>query len=493
MKFYNRQQPLSRLGEIADLAQRTAHMMVISGRRRIGKTELIRQFASGRSDVLYLFVSKKKPQALLEEFRDVLADRIPLIKTASFRNFEDFFAFVFTVIKEQSLIIVLDEFQNFEVVEPSVFSTIQNMWDREKDRIKGVFVFIGSVHTLMQRIFEGKKEPLFGRATARIHLEPLEPEAVAEILADHGLDPAVQLPFYDTLFGGVPKYYFLADRYRLYGKSQGTVIRTLYTDMDAPLQDEGRELLIEEFGKNYHLYFTILQVIAGGETQMARIADRAGINVNSISKYLDELVSYYQVIERRLPVTEGAESKKIGRYYLKDQALRFWFRYIFRNQSLIEIGDTEGLTAKILKDLPTLMGQSFEALVRSLLTRKNMQDFLPLRFSRIGGFWNRTGDVEIDIVATNEETKGILFGECKLNGNRFSAADVAKLKEKAARVHWNRESRLVFFALFSMTSLSVLQKETLRHGGIEPFELKDLLPTGNLASTVKGGSVRRNL
>jgi AAA+ ATPase superfamily predicted ATPase len=477
MKFYNRETELSHLSEIAALAQQTAHMVVIAGRRRIGKTELIRQFASGRSDVLYLFVSKKKPQALLEEFRDILAERVPLIKTASFRNFEDFFALVFKVMKEQPLIIVLDEFQNFEVVESSVFSTIQNLWDREKDRITGAFVFIGSVYTLMQKIFEGKKEPLFGRATARLYLEPLEPDAVAEILGDHGQDAVAQLPFYDTLFGGIPKYYFLADRYRLYGKSQGTIIRTLYTDRNAPLQDEGRELLIEEFGKNYYLYFTILQIIAGGETQMARIADRAGINVNSISKYLEELVSYYQVIERRLPVTETVAGKKIGRYYLKDQALRFWFRYIFRNQSLIEIGDTEGLTAKILKDLPTLMGKSFEALVRTLLIRKNVEDPLPFRFSRIGGFWNRTGDVEIDVVAMNEETKEILFGECKLNGNRFSSADAGRLKEKAAQVRWNRETRRVSFALFSMTSLSATQKEALQRDGITPFDLKDLLPS----------------
>ncbi len=267
MKFYDRETELSHLNEIAALAQQTAHMVVISGRRRIGKTELIRRFASGRSDVLYLFVSKKKPQALLEEFRDILAERVPLLKTASFRNFEDFFALVFNVMKEQPLIIVLDEFQNFEVVESSVFSTIQNLWDREKDQITGAFVFIGSVYTLMQKIFEGKKEPLFGRATARLYLEPLEPDAVAEILGDHGQDAVAQLPFYDTLFGGIPKYYFLADRYRLHGKSQGAIIRTLYTEKDAPLQDEGRELLIEEFGKNYHLYFTILQIIAGGETQ----------------------------------------------------------------------------------------------------------------------------------------------------------------------------------------------------------------------------------
>jgi AAA+ ATPase superfamily predicted ATPase len=106
---------------------------------------------------------------------------------------------------------------------------------------------------------------------------------------------------------------------------------------------------------------------------MARIADSAGININSISKYLDELTSFYQVLERRIPVTEYKYEKKIGRYYIKDSALRFWFRYIFKNQSLIEIGDEKGLTTKIVNDLPTLMGRSFEEMVRALLLRRNKE------------------------------------------------------------------------------------------------------------------------
>ena len=475
MKFYNRQQELSRLGEIAALAQQSSHLLVMAGRRRIGKTELIRQFAAGRNDVLYLFVSKKRTQALLEEFQDILAERLPLFKAATFRSFEGFFVSLFRIMKEKPQIIVLDEFQNFATVDPSVFTTLQNLWDREKDHITGAFVFIGSVHTLMKEIFEGSKEPLFGRATAQLNLEPLAPDAVAEILTDHGLRATAQLPFYDALFGGVPKYYFLADRYRLYGKAPGAIIRTLYTERDAPLQEEGRELLIEEFGKNYHLYFTILQVIAGGETQMARIADRAGVNVNSISKYLEELVSYYQVIERRVPVTETDPGKKIGRYYLKDQVLRFWFRYIFRNQSLIEIGDVESLTAKIIQDLPTLTGKSFESLVRGLLTRVNSEGRLPFRFSRIGGYWNRTGDIEIDIVAFNEDSGDVLWGECKLNGNKFSAADALRLKEKAAKVPWRKGSRRDNYALFSAGDLSAGRKEALRRAGLIPLDLRDLL------------------
>lgn len=326
----------------------------------------------------------------------------------------------------------------------------------------------------MREIFEGAKEPLFGRVTARQYVEPLLPDVVAEILADHGVDPAGHLLFHYTLFGGIPKYYFLLDRYRLFGKPRTEVIKKLFNETDALLQAEGRDLLIEEFGRNYLLYFSILQVIAGGETQMARIADCAGINVNSISKYLDELASHYQVIERRIPVTEARQDQKVGRYYLKDPLLRFWFRYIYRNQSLIEIGDVEGLTAKIEDDLPTLMGTAFEELVRTLLLKRNDGSVIPFRFSRIGGFWTRKGDVEIDIVATDEEGR-IFFGECKLNGSRFTRAEAVRLKEKAGTVKWHPGGREEHYALFCVNAPQERTMGALCTEGVAVHDLKSLL------------------
>jgi len=474
MKFYNREQELSRLNAIAALSMTTSHMVVMTGRRRVGKTELIRRFSQERKDVLYLFVSKKKSHILLEEFRDVLAGQIPLIKTATFRNFDDLFSFVFAYMREHPLIVVFDEFQNFEVVDPAVFSILQNYWDREKNNIKGAFIFVGSVFTLMQKIFEGNKEPLFGRTTARLYIEPLTPVAVCGILADYQLDSAESLPFYYALFGGIPKYYFLLDRYGLFNKTQAEIIGKLYCEKDAPLQNEGRDLLIEEFGKNYHLYFSILQVIAGGETQMARIADGAGINVNSISKYLEELTSYYQVLERRIPITKKPE-KKIGRYHIKDPALRFWFRYIFRNLSLVEIGDEKGLTAKIQGDLPTFMGLSFEELVRALLIQQNTGAIIPFKFSKIGAFWTRKNDVEIDVVALNEEEGKIFFGECKLQGTRFKGVDAQRLKEKAAAVKWRLGEREEYYALFSMNEILETHKRALAGQGIMTIHTSDLL------------------
>jgi AAA+ ATPase superfamily predicted ATPase len=140
------------------------------------------------------------------------------------------------------------------------------------------------------------------------------------------------------------------------------------------------------------------------------------------------------VLEKRTPVTEFRQEAKIGRYYIEDPALRFWFRYIFKNQSLIEIRDEKGLTAKIADDLPNFMGSSFEKLIRDILVRRNRGDILPFRFSRIGNFWTKKGETEIDIVAIDEEGESILFGECTLKGKRFTVTEALRLREKAGYV-----------------------------------------------------------
>jgi AAA+ ATPase superfamily predicted ATPase len=475
MKFYGRARELNKLNELAATGANAAHLVVVTGRRRIGKTALIKRFGEGRNDLIYFFVGRKKPQVLLDEFTSLLAERMPLLKSVKINSFEQFFSLLFDLMESEPLFIVFDEFQNFLYVDPSIFSTLQHLWDSNRDRAKGAMICIGSVQTLMRDIFEGSKEPLFGRATARIHLAPLAADVIAVILRDHKRKPETDLLLFTTLFGGVPKYYFLLDRHQLFGLKVDEIISRTFCEPDALLQNEGRELLIEEFGKNHQMYFSIMQVIAAGETQMARIADTVGLNTSTLPKYLDELTSYYQVIERRVPVTSTRAEQKNGRYHISDPLLRFWFRYIFRNQSLIEMGETERLNSKIMQDLPTLMGHAFENLTRALLTARNDGSIVPFVFEKIGGYWNRTGSVEIDIVALDDSGGNILFGECKLNGNRFTVADAVRLKEKASQVAWNNASRKEYFMLVSHEPVSPGRRKELENEGVTVVELKQLL------------------
>ena len=185
MKFYNREKELAKLERIAREGEDRIHMVVSSGRRRVGKTKLIRHFATDKSNFVYLFVSKKKSNLLLEEFRELLAEHIPLLKSVAIDSFDAFFSVLFTAMAESPLYVVIDEFQNFKHVDDSVFSIIQKHWDLSSMYAKGAIICIGSVQTLMRDIFEAQKEPLFGRVTERIPVRPLTADVIAQILNDN--------------------------------------------------------------------------------------------------------------------------------------------------------------------------------------------------------------------------------------------------------------------------------------------------------------------
>ena len=479
MKFYSREKELSRLNRLFAEGKVQAHLFVLSGRRRVGKTSLIRHFAENRRDFVYLFVSKKKPHLLLAEFSEILAEHIPILNSVSINSFDSLFTILFEEMSKQPLYIMIDEFQNFQQVDESVFSVLQNLWDKYQDRAKGAIICVGSVQTLMRDIFEGEKEPLFNRASIYMSLKPLSVETVAQILADNGVDVAKSLLFYHTLFGGVPKYYAILNRYKLFHATNKAVISRLFCEQDALLQQEGRDLLIEEFGKNYHLYFSILQTVAGGVTQMGQIADKTGININSISKYLDELVSEYGVLERRSPVTATTKDHKGGRYHIADQFLKFWFRYLHKNQTLVEIGATERLADKIDEDLTNFEGWIFEGMVREILISRNNASVVPFLFDNISGFWDKSGKVEIDIVAIDGDKENIFFGECKLNGNQFTPGDITKMKEKGRYVHWGNVGRNEHFALFSNAPLTQKTRDLLEKNGVIGIDVRQLFPAAS--------------
>ncbi len=190
--------------------------------------------------------------------------------------------------------------------------------------------------------------------------------------------------------------------------------------------------------------------------------------------YLDELVTKYEVLERRLPVTSSGSAHKNGRYYIADPLLKFWFRYIHKNQSLVAMGAEERLAEKIFTDLPTFMGLHFEVIIREVLQLRNNGTVIPFVFERIGRYWDRGGKVEIDVMAMDDSKTHIFFGECKLNGNQFHADDAIKLKEKARQVHWGGEWPPRVFCLDFTRSGRPRTRNVLEKEGVACIELAEL-------------------
>lgn len=421
MKFYNRESELTQLARIKQMAY-TGHskLTVLTGRRRVGKTSLIFR-ALEEEPFVYLFVGRKNEADLCKDHVQEISEKLGIF-VPSMDSFADVFRFLMEQGATRKFSLVIDEFQEFLNINPSVYSDIQNYWDRYRTKTKINFVVSGSIYSLMVRIFQDKKEPLFGRADATMRLRPFTIEVLKQIMSEHspGYSNDDLLALY-SITGGVPKYVeLLVDHKAL-------TIRKMIAQIcrdDSPFLNEGRNLLIEEFGKKYGNYFSILSAISSGMNTHSEI--EAHLGDTSVGGQLSKLETVYEVIAKQRPIFAKQGTQTV-RYEVSDNFLRFWFRYIERNRSLVEIGNYAGLEKIIGSDYPTFSGKTLE-----LYFKQKMQE--GYGFRDIGSWWEPKGENEIDIVAVYLDDKRALAAEVKRQKKNFKpellAAKVEHLKHK---------------------------------------------------------------
>lgn len=427
MRFYDRNNELNLLKKTTSLAQNSAQMTVITGRRRVGKTELVVNYLNEIKNGAYFFVTRKKLEVLAQEFNDELKELNPNLIGES-QSFEVFLKNLFETSLSAPVVAVFDEFQNFKYIDPSVFSIFQKFWDQYFKKAKIHLIFIGSMVSMMEKIFSDRKEPLFGRATAKIDIPPFSPFTLVEILKDWGsFSPQRLLDFY-TVFGGIPKYYAVTDSHSLQTSAIEDNLRELVLNKSGILYKEVYGMLIEEFGKKYQTYFTVLQAISSGKSAISEIANACGLTVSSASKYVNELLTYYKLIERWVPFGSKRLVSKMGLYFMSDEFTKFWFRYVYRYESLIELKREKDVISYVKADLNNLRGFAFERLMKAVLIELNAKDLSPFRFEKIGRYWDRKGDVEIDILLQNGAV--FLFGECKLSAKSIDNAAIDNFLNK---------------------------------------------------------------
>ena len=475
MKFINRIEEQKALLNLKRESTKHARFTYIVGKRRIGKTHLIKQVYfqkkhSGKKRLrFYFFVQRKDDTALLAEFQRILAEQIDYVP--SFQTFQDFLFFIFEYTKENPLTIVFDEFQNFNYVSPSLYSTLQMAWDSYKDKSKINLIVIGSIYSLMTKIFSSKHEPLFGRATNKIHLKEFTPATIWEILRINRIQNFDKLLILYTIFGGVAQYY---EQLRIEGvldKNFRRIFRKLFLNVLAPLRSEGKNLLVEEFGTDYQTYFGVLEAIAVlPKPTNQKIAQYIGKGNAEISSFLDVLSKKYDLIERRVPIFE-MRSKK-GRYYIKDKFLDFWFQFVYKNSSKIEIlTDYNVFLNKSEVLFQTRKGLIFEDLVRQII----QYDYKQFDYDIWGSYWNK--NLEVDIVAMNKQQKTLLVGECKLNSKSITSQVLEDLYSKSEYLQsvfsgYNQSLYLFVGDVMSKKQKDLVAKMNL---GIRAFDSNDLI------------------
>lgn len=405
MKFYNRIKELESLARTLEQSKKSSCFTVMVGRRRIGKTSLLLESVKGQK-YLYLFVSRKSEPLLCEQFQKDAASALGIQIFGTITRFKDLFEQLLIFATKEHYTLIIDEFQEFDNVNPSIFSDIQNLWDQYKDKAKINFIASGSIYSMMMKIFENRKEPLFGRLTSKIILQPFAVSVIKEILNDYNPKyTSEDLLCLYMLSGGVPKYIDLL-------MEAGAVTKNKMLDMvassDSPFIGEGKDLLISEFGKEYGTYFSIMQLIASGKTIQSEIDSIIGKNTGA---YLVNLEKEYSLITKNRPMFSKPESRK-NRWSLNDNYLRFWFRFIFPNQSLIEMGKYELLREYIDKNYDQYSGLILEKYFRSKIAEEE-------RVTNIGSYWDNKGLNEIDLIALNDLDKTATVAEVKRNPKKI--------------------------------------------------------------------------
>ncbi|MDE6378017.1 MAG: ATP-binding protein [Duncaniella sp.] len=437
MKFYDREIETETLRRIETTSKEYAQMTVITGRRRIGKTTLIKH-AYEKTEMIYFFVARKSETLLCQELsgtmRDVLGEDL-----GEFSSMARLFATIMQIARRRHFTLVFDEFQNFKYVNESFFSDMQNIWDSNKDEARINLIVCGSLYSMMNKIFDDRKEPLYGRATSRIRLREFPLATLREIMRDNnpGYTPDDLLAMY-MITGGVAKY---IEQLVMLGSFTKERIINAVLSYGSYFIDEGKELLSDEFGKDYGNYFSILSAVAEGHNERGAIKSYTGVEAGG---YLDKLENTYDLLYRYRPYLASENSRNV-RYGIKDNFLNFWFRFIYKYRSAVEIGNLDYVREKVTADYSTFSGWMLERYFRQLYRETGL-------YNLVTNYWEKDGRNEIDLIAVNDADKEIVIGEVKRNPKRI---DLHGLEEKSANILSKRKGWHIQYAALSLDDMRV--------------------------------------
>ena len=406
MKFYDREKEIEILRRNWEKSAEHSLFTVMIGRRRIGKTALLLK-TEQEQKMLYLYVSKDNERVLVEKFQKAAEEVLGLHIYGRLETFAQFFEQIMKYGKEHHFTIVFDEFQNFLKVNPAIPSHIQDIWDRYHESTMVNLVTCGSIYSMMHKIFDNDDEPLYGRKDCEIRLKPFRISVIKEILHDYNPNyTAEDLLCLYMLTGGVAKYIaLLMDA----GATDKESMLKWATALESPFITEGRELVLSEFGKDYANYLSILQLVAGGITVQNQIDYIIGKNTGT---YLKRLEEDYNYVSKLVPMFSKPGCRNL-RWSVEDCFLRFWFRFVLPNQSLIETERNDLLLEIVERDYNDYTGLVLEQYFRQKIGEEE-------RVTLVGNYWDRKSMNEIDLIALNDIDKTALVAEVKRNADRYN-------------------------------------------------------------------------
>ena len=427
-----------------------AQMIVLWGKRRIGKTELAKQFIKDKSHVYFLAESTHEKEQL-KRFSLAVGEffKEPLLLTRGFDSWEESFRYIKE--KKKRFVLVIDEFPYLIQSNSAIPSLFQKAWDEYLSQSMIYIVLLGSSVAMMETEVLGYKAPLYGRRTGQWKIQAMPFTDVKEFRQTAYFEDQIM---HYSVCGGTPAYWlWFSDKRNFYQNLKNHVLRK-----GEPLYEEVLFILREEL-REPRYYFSLLQAIAQGKRRLSEIVNATGIQQPTSNKYLGVL-SDLDIVEREVPVTEDNPIKsKKGLYRIKDEFFQFWFRFIFPRRAELEMDNVDKVNERIKREISDYISFVYEKVAREIVMNNSGLFF---SFERLGRWWDRHN--EIDIVGVSREFNAILYGEVKWRGKRVGENIFLQLKSKAKKIKWGNSKTKRFYVLFSKNGytddmLSMAKKE----------------------------------
>ena len=426
-----------------EYARKGSALVILYGRRRVGKTTLISEFIKDKP-ALFFLASEESEAQNRSEFKDRAAEFInnDLLRDAKVSSWDTIFKTIMQTDFEAKPVIVIDEFQYIGKSNPAFPSVFQRIWEEQLKDKPVMVILCGSLISMMESQTLSYSSPLYGRRTAQIRLTQIPFRYYREFFPYNERRNLIEMY---AVTGGVPKYIeSLSNCSDIYQAIQDNVLNQnsyLYDEPNFLLQQE-----VSEIGS----YFSIIRSIAAGNHKISAIASMLEVKVTSLSKYLQTLINL-DILEREVPITEeNPEKSKKGLYKIKDNYLRFWFAFIYPNRGFIESGNESFVLDKIQKGfISSQAAFVYEDVCREKMWELNANSSWPFCFSKVGRWWN--SEEEIDIAALDPDGNNLILGECKFWQEPVGVSVLRSLEEKAYSVEWRKQKRKVWFILFSIS------------------------------------------
>ncbi len=441
-----------------------AELIVLYGRRRIGKTETLRKFCEGKECVFYSCTEIPDYQQLQTFSSKILQKNVPAAKyLTQFSGWEQAFENMTEIPGTPKKLIVIDEFPYMVKSNYAIPSILQNLWDAFLKEKNIMIILCGSAMSFMEKEILAEKNPLYGRATGILKIKEMDFFDASEFFPNYTIEDKI---ISYAVLGGIPHY---LQQFNSQKSIFDNIEKNIFT-RGSILYSETEFLMKQEL-RETSVYNIIIAAVAMGNTKLNDIYQKTQIDKNKLVVYLKNLMDL-GIIEKEFSISASEKEKgnpQRGLYQLADNYFKFWYAFVFPNLSELEAGDTSGIVEYLVKPkINVFVSRSFEKICIDYLRDQNKDNLLPFRFTSIGRFWNKTD--EIDILGTDIEKTNLLIGECKYKNTPFDMGELNSVLNKLLI----KTTQKAYYYLFSKNGYTEAVKNTAKEKNIVLVELDDL-------------------